>query len=82
MQKEIPLNNKQLEAVHSNEENVLIIAPAGSGKTTTLVAAIKKYKDENPTSKVVAITFTRKSAEDLRNKLTGYRWVEASTIHS
>jgi len=69
----IPLNNKQLEAVHSEEDNVLIIAPAGSGKTTTLVAAIKKYKDENPLARVVAITFTKKSAEDLRSKLTGYR---------
>jgi len=80
--KTIPLNSKQLEAVDSDEDNVLIIAPAGSGKTTTLVAAIKKYKEENPFKNVVAITFTKKSAEDLRNKLGGYLRVEASTIHS
>ena len=76
------LNNKQIEAINASEDNVLIIAPAGSGKTTTLVEAIKKYKNENENSNVVAITFTRKSAEDLRLKLSGYGGISSSTIHS
>lgn len=76
------LNSKQMEAVNADDSRVLIIAPAGSGKTTTLVESIKKYKNENPDSHVVAITFTRKSAEDLRKKLLGYSSIEASTIHS
>ena len=76
------LNNKQQVAVQSNEDNVLIIAPAGSGKTTTLVAAIKKYKDENPMTRAVAITFTVKAAEDLKRRLEGIGGVDVSTIHS
>lgn len=75
-------NEKQFLAIQSKEPNVVIIAPAGSGKTSTLIGAIKKYKDENPFSEVVAITFTRKSAEDLRLKLNGYKNINASTIHS
>ena len=76
------LNKKQQIAVNSDEPNVLIIAPAGSGKTTTLVAAIKRFKDQKPNAEVVAITFTKKSAEDLRTKLSGYRGIAVSTIHS
>lgn len=76
------LNEKQMEAVNSTADNVLIIAPAGSGKTSTLVAAIKKYKDENPDGRVVSITFTRKSADDLKEKLYGYSGIFPSTIHS
>lgn len=76
------LNRKQIKAVNAKEDNVLIIAPAGSGKTTTLVEAIKKYKIENPADKVVAITFTRKASADLNSRLRGFDNVLTSTIHS
>lgn len=80
--KSYELNDKQLEAVNSQADNVLIIAPAGSGKTSTLVAAIQKYKNDNPKARVSAITFTRKSAEDLNHRLFGYEGINSSTIHS
>ena len=76
------LNQKQLEAVNSISEKVLIIAPAGSGKTSTLIAAIKKYKEDNIDSNVAAITFTKKSADDLKEKLKNYPDIYPSTIHS
>jgi len=79
--KSFDLNEKQLEAVNSTADNVLIIAPAGSGKTSTLISAIQKYKIENPDGRVVAITFTRKSADDLRERLIGYTGIFPSTIH-
>jgi superfamily I DNA/RNA helicase len=80
--KAFDLNDKQLEAVNSAADKVLIIAPAGSGKTSTLISAIAKYKDENPDAKVVSITFTRKSADDLKERLRGYSGIFPSTIHS
>ncbi|MFW6029165.1 MAG: UvrD-helicase domain-containing protein, partial [Halanaerobiales bacterium] len=78
----IKYNKKQLEAINAKDDNIVIIAPAGSGKTSTLVGAIKRYKDDNPDKNVVAITFTRKSAQDLSEKLGTYSDVETSTIHS
>jgi len=80
--KTFDLNEKQLEAVNSLSDNVLIIAPAGSGKTSTLISAIQKYKQDNPDGRVVAITFTRKSADDLRQRLSQYQGIFPSTIHS
>lgn len=80
--KAFDLNEKQLEAVNSTADKVLIIAPAGSGKTSTLISSIEKYKEENPDAKVVAITFTRKSADDLRERLRKYNGIFPSTIHS
>lgn len=81
-QEELVLNPKQLEAVNSNEPNVLIIAPAGSGKTSTLIGAIQKYKAENPDKTVVAITFTNKATDELISRLGPLKKVYASTIHS
>jgi superfamily I DNA/RNA helicase len=80
--KSFDLNEKQLEAVNSTADKVLIVAPAGSGKTSTLISAIEKYKEENPDARVVAITFTRKSADDLRERLRKYSGIFPSTIHS
>ncbi len=50
---------------------VLCVAPAGSGKTTTLVARIAWLLDQGalPES-VCAITFNRRAAEELRERVT------------
>jgi DNA helicase II / ATP-dependent DNA helicase PcrA len=50
---------------------VLCVAPAGSGKTTTLVARIAWLIDEGaePES-ICAITFNRRAAEELRERVT------------
>ncbi|HXG26326.1 MAG TPA: ATP-dependent helicase [Candidatus Binatia bacterium] len=50
---------------------VLCVAPAGSGKTTTLVARIAWLIDEGaPPDEVCAITFNRRAAEELRGRIT------------
>ncbi len=51
---------------------VLCVAPAGSGKTTTLVARIAWLIDQGiaPES-VCAITFNRRAAEELRERIEG-----------
>lgn len=79
---EIQLNEKQLKAVNAKEDKVLIIAPAGSGKTSTLIAAIKKYKKDHPQNTVMAITFTNKATDELIARLGYLDKVYSSTIHS
>jgi len=75
-------NENQRKAIQSNENSIIILAPAGSGKTTTLVGAIEEYKNRYPEASVAAITFTRKAAEELMNRLIGYEKIRISTIHS
>ena len=74
-------NEKQLKAINSHEPKIVVIAPAGSGKTHSLVGAIQKYHSENPLDKIVAITFTRKAALELQSRSFGTN-ANCSTIHS
>lgn len=76
------LNEKQWLAIKAPEANTVIIAPAGSGKTTTLTASIEYYKENNPNANVVAITFTNKATEELFKKLGQLPFTRISTIHS
>ena len=49
---------------------MLCVAPAGSGKTTTLVARVAWLIDEGvPPDTICAITFNRRAAEELRERL-------------
>ena len=51
---------------------VLCVAPAGSGKTTTLVARIAWLVDEGAApEEICAITFNRRAAEELRERVAG-----------
>lgn len=81
------LNDGQLEAVHAPVDHpVLVIAGAGSGKTTTLTARLEHVVDiagVDPTS-VVAMTFTRKAAGEFAERLAGgpAAAVWSGTIHS
>ena len=74
-------NLSQLAAINSKEDKVIIKAPAGSGKTSSIVGAVYKYREEHPNDKIVAITFTRKAAAELKNRINLLN-VEISTIHS
>ena len=67
----IALNNEQKEAMNTIEGNLLIIASAGTGKTTTIV---ERYVNlilnhgVNPKS-VMITTFTNKAAKDMIKKI-------------
>ena len=51
---------------------VLCVAPAGSGKTTTLVARIAWLIDQGtPADSICAITFNKRAAEELGTRLEG-----------
>ena len=82
------LNKDQLEAVQYFESPLLIIAGAGSGKTTVLtekmVYAIQDLGVEP--NRMLAITFTNKAANEMkvrvRNKLAGHtHYPFVSTFH-
>jgi len=65
------LNNEQLKAVKSVNGPVLILAGAGSGKTTVLVNRITYILDEIKESpyRILAITFTNKAANEMKERI-------------
>ena len=83
------LNKDQIKPVLDTEGAVLVIAGAGSGKTrvlTTRIAYLILEKQVSP-AEIVAITFTNKAAEEMKERLTKMVGDEAtliwaSTIHS
>src|SRR5258705_1824624 len=51
---------------------ILCVAPAGSGKTTTLVARIAWLIDEGASpASICAVTFNKRAAEELRERVDG-----------
>ena len=65
------LNYKQLSAVTAKPGNTLILSGAGSGKTTVLVNRIAWLINANNVlpNKIMAVTFTNKSACELKKRI-------------
>jgi DNA helicase II / ATP-dependent DNA helicase PcrA len=83
------LNKAQREAVESTEGRVLILAGAGSGKTSVLTSRIGHLiRLGVPPDAILGLTFTNKAAEEMRVRLSGNieprlaRRVLLSTFHS
>ncbi|SHK30788.1 ATP-dependent helicase [Epilithonimonas mollis] len=65
----INLSKKQSEIVNLKEGAFLIEASAGSGKTRVLTERVKQLLNHN-SSKILAITFTNKASEELKDRLS------------
>lgn len=83
------LNEKQMEAVNVIEGQLLILAGAGSGKTTVLMNRIAHMinKGINPWN-ILALTFTNKAANEMKERITNHSpkeladKINMSTFHS
>ena len=66
----IHLDEDQIKAILTDEEYSLIIAGAGTGKTTTMASKIKYLVDikKIPPNEILAISFTKKATEELQKK--------------
>lgn len=81
-------NKNQLKAIKTVNGNVIVMASAGSGKSSVLVHRIKNLIEEYniPPQNILAITFSRKAKESMSDKLekitTQYNNVNIETFHS
>ncbi|MGB3717498.1 MAG: UvrD-helicase domain-containing protein, partial [Candidatus Promineifilaceae bacterium] len=63
-------NEEQLPAIQSRGRDIVVTAGAGTGKTRTLVSRyLSLLADGIPLRSIVAITFTRKAAREMRNRV-------------
>lgn len=83
------LNNEQKTAVQYSKGPLLIIAGAGTGKTTVITERIKYLiaKDLAKPSEILALTFTDKAAREMEERVDvampfGYTQMWISTFHS
>jgi len=85
MSKTTKLNSQQIKAVNSLKDRVLVLAGAGTGKTSTLVSRIiNEIHNGIPPSEIVALTFTNKAANEIKervaNELTDQRLIADLTV--
>ncbi len=82
------LNPKQVEAVTHTEGPLLILAGAGSGKTTVLTRRVAYLISQGVSAhNILTITFTNKAAEELKSRIAAMlgekaRGIWATTFHS
>ena len=67
----ILLDNEQREVVLSEEDNTLVIAGAGAGKTTTVAAKVRYLVEKRSIKpeQILVISFTNKAVEELRERI-------------
>ena len=80
----------QRKALEAGPGPVLVLAGPGAGKTRTLVGRlVRLLRSGTPASDIVAITFTRRAAEEMRSRLAAAMdgeenapLPEADTLHA
>ncbi|MBR2474519.1 MAG: UvrD-helicase domain-containing protein [Clostridia bacterium] len=74
MAQEIKWTPSQLDAIEARADKILVSAAAGSGKSTVLtkriINAVTDELSPYDIDRLMIVTFTRASAEDLKNKIT------------
>lgn len=87
-QGEPSLSDEQAQVVNADADALLVVASAGSGKTEVVARRVERLLTEAPTddSRILALTYTVKAADELRERLDARlgvlaRRVESDTLH-
>ena len=77
------LNSDQRRAVIVQEDRTLIVAGAGTGKTHTMVAKARDTVRTGiaPPEEIAFVTFTRKAAQEIRDRSGDLAGMEIGTLH-
>lgn len=63
------LNKEQAQAVNSTSDRILCLAPAGSGKTKTMISRISRLVDDGvPAHSILVLTFTNAAAAEMKSR--------------
>ena len=64
------LNNEQIAAVLAKEQDILVLAGAGTGKTRVLTARVEYLLEQGVTpDEIVCFTFTNKAAREMKYRI-------------
>jgi len=74
----MPLDKFQMQVV-TNNEDILVIAGPGSGKTTTIITKVNYLLQKTNAKKILLLSFTNKSVEDIQRRLKDNVYV--TTFH-
>lgn len=79
---QVPKPNGEQQSAIRHEGNVLVTAGPGTGKTNTLIQWIIHQIEEKSIDprEIIAITFTNKAADELRNRLQGQIGIKADGV--
>ena len=84
--KNIVLDDDQINAILGDDKYALILAGAGTGKTTTMVAKVKYLVDIKKVdpSKILVISYTKKAVQELEERIVDKFGINAcvTTFHS
>ena len=65
-----PLDNNQIKAILSKSKNNLVVAGAGSGKTTTIVGKVKYLINNGyQADEILVLSFTNASASEMKERI-------------
>lgn len=78
-----PLDSQQRDSIVKLEDNCLVIASAGSGKTSTIVGKAKYLVERQhiEPSRILLLTYTKKAANELAERMN-IDGINSGTFHS
>ncbi len=81
--KEISFSKEQEKVINHAKGPLRVCAGPGSGKTAVLVGRIRKLVDSGvPAEKILAITFTKKAAQEMQERVQAGQEVNIYTLHA